>query len=133
MKTYNITPDMVLAAEAMIANDMDYWPHGLIDYPATDETDYCLYSYEDGIWLVDTKSTCLMNDAVQLVKVMSNSKENIMDDKTIAAAEKARLNDLIHGSIIDLALMMDTDQYHEEIEATRIDIAAYKAALAKYN
>lgn len=74
MKTYNITPALALAAEAMIANDMDYWPYGLIDYPAPlkeGDTDYCLYNYEDGVWLVDTNNTCDMFQAIKLVKVMS--------------------------------------------------------------
>lgn len=71
MTTYNITAEMVLAAEAMIANDMDYWPYGLIDYPVSEDADYCLYSFEDGVWLVDTNNTCSMNDAIKLVKVLS--------------------------------------------------------------
>lgn len=71
MTTYNITPAMTLAAEAMIANDMDYWPYGLIDYPVSDDADYCLYSFADGVWLVDTNNTCRMDDAIKLVKVLS--------------------------------------------------------------
>lgn len=71
MKTYNVTPAMVLAADAMIANDMDYWSYGLIDYPQSEGTDYCLYTYDDGVWMVDTNNTCTMDEAKQLVKVLS--------------------------------------------------------------
>ena len=62
---------MVLAAESMIANGMDYWPYGLIDYPVTADMDYCLYAYKDGVWLVDTNNTCSMNEAIKIVKVVS--------------------------------------------------------------
>jgi hypothetical protein len=68
---YNITPEMILAAEAMIADDMDYWPYGLIDYPVSENADYCLYSYEDGVWLVDTNNTCSMKEAIKLALVLS--------------------------------------------------------------
>lgn len=71
MTQYNVTPAMVLAAEAMIANGIDYWPYGLIDYPVSEDADYCLYSFEDGVWLVDTNDTCSMNRAIKLVRVLS--------------------------------------------------------------
>jgi hypothetical protein len=72
MKTYNVTAEMVLAAEAMQANNMDYWPYGLIDYPVSEDADYCLYNYfDEGVWLVHTNNTCSMGEAIKLVKVLS--------------------------------------------------------------
>lgn len=71
MTTYNITPEMVLAAQAMLANDMDYWPYGLIGYPVSENADYCLYSFDDGVWLVDVNDSCSMGDAIKLALVLS--------------------------------------------------------------
>lgn len=71
MTTYNVSAEMVLAAEKMIVQDMDYWPYGLIDYPLSQDADYCLYSYDDGVWLVDVNHTCNMKDAIKLVMVLS--------------------------------------------------------------
>lgn len=68
-----ITEALKAEAQAMIEDGRDYFPslrngaphgatHGLTG-------SYMLYQYEDGVWLVDTLDSCVMEDAVRLEKL----------------------------------------------------------------
>lgn len=57
-----------VAAEAMKANDMDYWPHALL---GLEGTDYLLACMEDGaIYVVHTNETCSFKDFVKVHKIL---------------------------------------------------------------
>lgn len=57
-----------VAAEAIKANDMDYWPHELL---GLDGTNYMLACMEDdAVWIVDTNDRCSFKDFVKVQKIL---------------------------------------------------------------
>lgn len=57
-----------VAAEAIKANDMDYWPHAL---KGLENTDYMLAVMEDNaVWLVDQNKSCSFKDFVKVQKIL---------------------------------------------------------------
>jgi hypothetical protein len=70
-----ITPAIMQAAQTVQTMDMDYWPQdqslGLPD-------GVTLYSYEDGVWLVqESIDSCSMDDATKIVCVLPAPVANV--------------------------------------------------------
>lgn len=56
------------AAHDVKVNGWDYYPYDLEGYPKS----YSIYSYSDGVWLVDTKDEIDMNKAEKLVRIIKH-------------------------------------------------------------
>lgn len=68
-----ITESLKAEAKAMLEDYRDYFPsfRNGVPYGATHGLtgNYMLYQYDDGVWLVDTLDSCVMEDAIKLEKV----------------------------------------------------------------
>lgn len=79
-KTY-ITPELIAQAQELIDKDRDY------NFTASLPEGMALYSYEDGVWVVDTKDSCDMNDAVKIECVIAVNPE--MKHVVLSKSDKA--------------------------------------------
>lgn len=57
-----------VAAEAIKANDMDYWPHDLLGLKGSDYMLACME--DDCVWLVDQNNSCSFKDFVKVQKIL---------------------------------------------------------------